>query len=96
MQKHSLSSISTWGNRSDRLQLEKLRKAFGEVIAEALTRGEKVTITGFGTFYMKKTKAKVRRHPATGELITIPPKAEPQFKPCKEIVQAVSKQKKKP
>jgi len=44
------------------------------LIKHSLRYGDKVVISGFGTFYMKKYKPKVGRNPKTGEVCQIPEK----------------------
>uniref|UniRef100_A0A832GNH3 Integration host factor subunit alpha n=1 Tax=Caldimicrobium thiodismutans TaxID=1653476 RepID=A0A832GNH3_9BACT len=43
-----------------------------EEIKRALDLGEEVKISGFGTFRVRKTKARIGRNPKTGELVEIP------------------------
>lgn len=52
-------------------------------IKDALKDGEKVSLVGFGTFYIKEKKARNGRNPRTGEKIQIPPKQIATFKPGK-------------
>jgi DNA-binding protein HU-beta len=57
------------------------------IIANALESGEKVQITGFGTFELRNRKARTGRNPRTGEPIDIPASRAPAFsagKPFKE------------
>ena len=49
-------------------------------IAEALTRGEDVTVTGFGRFSRKDRLAREGRNPRTGERIAIGPSSSASFK----------------
>ena len=56
---------------------------FLNAIKEALRRGEKVSLVGFGTFYVKEKNARNGRNPRIGEKIKIPPKAIATFKPGK-------------
>lgn len=58
-------------------------------IKEALSRGEKVTLVGFGTFQVTKRKARRGRNPQTGEEIQIPAKTVPKFVPGKSLREAV-------
>ena len=48
-------------------------------ISEGLKKGEKITLTGFGTFKVAKRKARKGRNPQTGETIKIKAKKVPQF-----------------
>lgn len=49
------------------------------VIANALESGEKVQITGFGTFELRQRKARTGRNPRTGEAIQIAASRAPVF-----------------
>lgn len=55
-------------------------ECFIDTIQESLKKGEKVAITGFGTFDIKTSKARQARNPKTGETISIPEKKAPKFK----------------
>lgn len=76
-------------------------KAVAAVIAsieEALVKGEKVQIVGFGTFEVRDRKAKEAINPATKQKIKVPAKKAPVFKAGKALKDAVdtkSKKKKK-
>ncbi|HCS13042.1 MAG: integration host factor subunit beta [Zetaproteobacteria bacterium CG06_land_8_20_14_3_00_59_53] len=54
-------------------------------IGDALGRGERVELRGFGSFYTKERDARVGRNPKTGESVHVPSKVVPQFKPGKEL-----------
>jgi DNA-binding protein HU-beta len=58
-------------------------------ISEALSRGEKVTLLGFGTFYLGQRKAKKGVHPKTKQPIVIPAAAVVKFRPGKELKKGV-------
>ena len=51
-----------------------------ESIQDSLTRGEKVTLVGFGTFDTITRKARKGRNPKTGEELNIPEKRAARFK----------------
>jgi len=53
--------------------------AITSVITDALARGEKVTLVGFGTFQVFQRKTRAGRNPQTGEAIQIPTKKVPKF-----------------
>ncbi len=59
-------------------------------IKESLSKGEDVRLMGFGTFSVKKRKARTGRNPQTGEPLKIKAKKVPVFKPGKELKDAVS------
>lgn len=53
--------------------------AFLETVASGLANGERVTITGFGTFEVRKRKARIGRVPQTGQQVHIPEHLTPAF-----------------
>lgn len=59
---------------------EKAVNAVLESIMDAVTKGEKVQIIGFGTFEPRQRAAKTGRNPSTGEEIHIPATKVPAFK----------------
>ncbi len=63
--------------------------AFIDTIADTLARGEKVTVTGFGTFEVRHRKARMGRNPQTGAPLHIPATDSPAFKSGKGLKDAV-------
>lgn len=56
-----------------------------KAITNALKDGEKVQLTGFGTWEVKKRKSRKGRNPQTGEEIQIPEKTVAKFKASKSL-----------
>jgi len=56
-----------------------------DAITDALARGERVTLVGFGTFRVASRKARAGRNPQTGQTVQIPAKKVPRFKPGKNL-----------
>jgi len=54
-------------------------------IKSSLKKEEDVAISGFGTFKVKQTKARMGRNPKTGETIQIPAKKKVAFRVSKEL-----------
>jgi integration host factor beta subunit len=54
-------------------------------ISDAMEKGERVEIRGFGSFIVKKYDQRKGVNPKTGEKITIPSKKLPAFKPGKDL-----------
>lgn len=50
-------------------------------INNSLQRGERVTISGFGSFEIKQRRERMGRNPKTGEVIRISPKKRVKFNP---------------
>lgn len=55
------------------------------LIRDAMVRGEKVVVTGFGTFLVRSRAARRGRNPQTGQTIQIPSKKLPSFSAGKTI-----------
>ena len=62
-----------------------------ESITEALVKGDKVQVIGFGSFEVKSRAARTGRNPKTKESIKIPASKVPVFKPGKALKDIVSK-----
>ncbi len=60
-------------------------------ISEMLDRDYKVQLTGFGTFEVRKRKARVGVKPGTTERIKIPASKYPAFKPGKALKEKVKR-----
>ena len=63
--------------------------AFVEVITKALKKNEKVSLVGFGTFDVRKRKARTGRNPKTGAPLKIAASKNPSFKAGKALKDAV-------
>ena len=61
------------------------------VIEASLKKGEKVQITGFGTFDVRKRAARTGKNPRTGEAVKIKATKAPTFKPGQTLKDAVNK-----
>lgn len=68
---------------------EKVVNAVFESVTDALTKGEKVQLIGFGTFDLRTRKAREGRNPATGDVIQIPKATVPVFKAGKALKESV-------
>ncbi len=64
-------------------------QTFLNTIRDSLKRGEKVVITGFGTFSIRKRAERVGRNPKTGEKITLAARKTPGFTPGKTFKKTV-------
>lgn len=56
-----------------------------EEVTEALIRGDRVELRGFGTFSVKERNARTGRNPRTGESVTVEAKRLPFFKTGKGL-----------
>ena len=59
-------------------------------ISEALSKGDKVTLVGFGSFSTVKRTERKAKNPRTGAMIKIPAKTVAKFKPGSKLTDAVN------
>ena len=80
---------------SDKAQLSKkdaeaALKAFTDVVAEELKKGEKIQLVGFGTFEVSERAAREGRNPANGQPMQIAASKAPKFKAGKALKDAIN------
>lgn len=74
---------------------EKAVKAVIDVVSQALVKGEKVQLIGFGTFEVRERKARVGHNPSTQVEIKIPASKTPAFRVSKQLKEKVNVKKTK-
>ena len=70
-------------------QADAALEAVMDIIVEELKKGEKVQLTGFGTFEVRERAEREGRNPATGEIIRIEASKAPAFKAGKKFKDAL-------
>ena len=91
MNKTELISIAAENSGITKKDAERVINAALEAITASLVKGEKVQVSGFGTFETKDREARVGRNPHTKEAIEIPATRVPGFKASKALKDAVAK-----
>lgn len=91
MNKTELISIVSENAGLSRKDTERMLGAAIDAITAALVKGEKVQLSGFGTFEAKDRKARIGRNPHTKQPIEIPATRIPAFNPSKALKDAVGK-----
>lgn len=69
---------------------EAVLNAFVSSVTGALKKGDKVTLTGFGTFSVSSRAARMGRNPQTGEAIQVKASKVPKFKAGASLKEAVN------
>jgi integration host factor subunit beta len=64
-------------------------KAILDAMNDALVRGHRIEIRGFGSFSINRRPPRMGRNPRSGESVAIPEKRVPHFKPGKALREAV-------
>ena len=70
---------------------DRLLNAAIDIITKQLSQGEKVQLSGFGTFECKDRKPRTGRNPHTRQAVSIPATRSPSFKPSKNLKEIVEK-----
>ena len=69
---------------------EKALKAFTDVVAEELKKGENIQLVGFGTFEVAERPEREGRNPSTGKAMKIAASKSPKFKAGKALKDTVN------
>lgn len=85
MNKTELINIISRKTDMEFLKAKQLIDTFCDTIISEVKQGNRVQISGFGTFELRNRKAKKGRNPQTGEQIVIPERSVPFFKPSKDF-----------
>ena len=91
MNKTELIAIAAENAGLTKKDTERVLNACIDAITAALVKGEKVQLSGFGTFEIKDREARVGRNPHTKEAIEIPATKVPGFKASKTLKDTVAK-----
>ena len=85
MNKLELTEIVSNNLNVTKVEGTKIVDAVIYAIENALKKGDKVVLTGFGTFEVKTRAARIGKHPKTGEDIKIPASKAIHFKEGKAL-----------
>ena len=89
--------VQRLADKNPHLYLRDIEKIVDTVLGEitdALVRGDRVELRGFGAFSVKGREARTGRNPRTGESVTVEAKAMPFFKTGKELRDRLNPKKK--
>ena len=95
MNKSELVEAVAANTGASRADAQKNVDAVLDTITKTLKKGDRVAITGFGSFEVRKRAARTARNPQTGEAIKIKAGKVPAFKAGQGLKDAVSGAKKK-
>ena len=91
MNKTDLIAVVSQSAGMTKKDTERVINAAVDAITASLVRGEKVQLSGFGTFEVKAREARIGRNPHTKEAIDIPATNVPVFKASKALKDIVAK-----
>ena len=85
-----LTHIST-NHDCTKAEAAKIVDIFTTSVAKILSKGEDISLVGFGNFTVSKIEARTGRNPQTGESIQLPAYNQPRFKAGKNLKDACNK-----
>ena len=91
MNKTELIAAAAEASGIQKKDAERFMNAALDIMAQSLRKGEKVQLSGFGTFELKDREARVGRNPHTKESVEIPATTVPVFKASKVLKDTVAK-----
>ena len=91
MNKTELIAAAAQSTGLTKKDTERVINAAIDALTASLTKGEKVQISGFGSFEVKTREARIGRNPHTKESIEIPATKVPVFKASKTLKDTVAK-----
>ena len=91
MKKAELAAVVAEKAGLTKKDADKAISAVVEAISEALAKGDKVQLVGFGTFEVRERAARTGLNPRTKETIEIPASKQPVFKAGQALKDAVAK-----
>jgi integration host factor subunit beta len=83
-----VSKVSDLSKKHSEIIVETVFKS----IIDALHRGEKIELRGFGSFRLRQRDSRKGRNPKTGDKVDVPPKRVPYFKPGKELKDLINRE----
>ncbi len=91
MNKTELISAIAAGSGLTKKDAERALNATVEALTNAMVKGDKVQVTGFGIFETRERAARTGRNPITGAAVEIAASRVPSFKASKHLKDAVNK-----
>ena len=91
MNKTELITLTAQNAGMTRKDAERVINAAIDAITAALVNGDKVQLSGFGSFEVKDREARIGRNPHTKEAVEIPATKVPVFKASKALRDTVAK-----
>ena len=91
MNKSELITLAAQNAGMARKDAERLINAAIDAMTAALSNGDKVQLSGFGSFEVKDREARMGRNPHTKEAVEIPATKVPVFKASKALRDTVAK-----
>ena len=91
MTKADIVDVISKGTGLTRMETTAVVDGFLATVSYSLQNGERVELRGFGTFCLRERQEKHIPNPKTGEMMSIPHRMVPDFKPSSQMKRSVAK-----
>ena len=85
MNKAQLVEAISLDTNISRIEARKAVDSLIRVMVQTLREGDRITLTGLGTFSVQQKSERTGRNPRTGALVKIPPRRVIKFRPTAEV-----------
>ena len=85
-----IDEVSKFSNLTKK-ETETIVNTIFDNITDALAKGDKVELRGFGSFRIRHRNSRKGRNPKTGDRVDVPSKHVPYFKPGKELKDLINR-----
>jgi len=90
MTKSDVITLLSTKNNLTEVQAARIVKLIFDGFKDALAKGDRIEIRGFGSFMMREYKTYTGRNPKTGNEVEVKPKRLPYFKVGKELKERIN------
>ena len=90
MTKSDVITLLSTKNNLTEVQAARIVKLIFDGFKDALAKGDRIEIRGFGSFMMREYKTYTGRNPKTGKEVEVKPKRLPYFKVGKELKERIN------
>ena len=91
MNKSDLISAAAQASGVKKKDAERVLNAALDIVIQSLRAGDRIQLSGFGTFEVRDRGAKVGRDPVSRKTIEIPPARVPAFRPSKNLKDTIGR-----
>lgn len=91
LNKHDFINLIAKKCETSKVEAERIINYFTKGIEEVIAQGNKLTLVGFGSFYIAETASRDGRNPRTGEIIKIAASKTPKFKAGSDLKKLCNK-----
>ena len=85
-----INRLAAWPPQFAAKDVELAVRVILDALSSAVSQGKRIEIRGFGSFSLNHRRPRQGRNPRTGQIVPVPAKRLPQFKPGKDLRESVT------